>query len=59
MLQSILTLTPQEVSAGGGGDDGTLKKINDLAAKVPELIDKIALKMKLKADSGNPMNVVL
>jgi len=26
---------------------------------VPEMIDRFALKMKLKADSGNPLNVVL
>lgn len=36
-----------------------MKKINDLAAKVPDLIDKFHLKMKLRADSGNPLNVVL
>lgn len=36
-----------------------MKKINDLYNKIPELIDKFHLKIKLRADSGNPLNVVL
>lgn len=53
LLQSILTLTPQDVGAGGegGGDGGLIGKIQTFAANVPEDIDRFALRMKLKADS--------
>jgi dynein heavy chain len=61
LLQSILTLTPQDVGVGGegGGDGGLLGKIQTFAANVPEDIDRFALRLKLKADSQNPLNVVL
>lgn len=59
MLSSILTLTPQKASGGGGdGSSGIVKLIRDLQEKVPELIDYYKLKMKLRGDE-NPLNVVL
>jgi hypothetical protein len=59
-LGSILSITPQDVSTGGGdGEGGLSKKVKDYIEKIPELIDRFILKQKVKADSGNPMNVVL
>lgn len=53
LLQSILTLTPQDVSGGGegGADGGLIAKIKAFAENVPEDIDRFALRLKLKADS--------
>lgn len=61
LLQSILTLTPQDVGMGGGdgGDGGLIAKIQTFAANVPDEIDRFALRIKLKQDSQNPLNVVL
>lgn len=60
LLQAVLTLTPQDVNlSGGGGDGGMVGKIKSFQEQLPEYIDRFALKMKLKADSGNPLNVVL
>lgn len=60
ILASILVLTPQDVAAGGeGGDGGIAKKVKDYQERIPELIDRLALKHKVKSDSQNPLNVVL
>jgi dynein heavy chain len=39
MLYSILSITPQKGSGGGGGSSGVVKLIRDLQEKVPEEID--------------------
>lgn len=59
MLLSILSITPQKGSGGGGGSTGgVIKLIRDLQEKVPELIDYFRLKQKLRGDE-NPLNIVL
>lgn len=60
-MGSILSITPQDVgsSSGGDGEGGVAKKVKDYIEKIPELIDRFMLKQKIKADMGNPMNVVL
>jgi dynein heavy chain len=53
-------LTPQDVaSESGDSSGGPAKKVKDYIEKIPELIDRFMLKQKIKADMGNPMNVVL
>lgn len=54
-------LTPQDVSVGegGDGDSGMAKKVRDYKEKLPELIDRFALKQKVKGDMDNPLNIVL
>lgn len=63
MLYSILSITPQDVSGGSGGDEGGQggigKKVKDYLDRIPELIDRFMLKQKVKADSNNPLNIVL
>jgi len=61
LLDSILGLTPQKSTGGddsGGATAATLKLIAELKDRVPEQIDVMALKHKLKGDD-NPLNVVL
>lgn len=62
ILASILVLTPQDVSSGEGGGEGgggIAKKVKDYQDKIPELIDRVALKHKVRSDSQNPLNIVL
>lgn len=58
MLSSILSITPQKASGGGGGNSGVIKLLRDLQERVPEEIDQYKLKIKLRGDE-NPLNVVL
>jgi dynein heavy chain len=59
LLESILSLQPQKVSADGESrETKVLKMINDLSETIPQPVDVGALKYKLRNDD-NPLNVVL
>jgi len=61
LLDSILGLTPQKSTGGddsGSATAATLRLIAELKDRVPDQIDVMALKHKLKGDD-NPLNVVL
>ena len=59
LLESILSLQPQKVSADGESRESkVLKLISDLADNIPIQVDVGAIKYKLRNDD-NPLNVVL
>lgn len=59
LLESILSLQPQKVSADGESRESkVLKLISDLSDNIPIQVDVGAIKYKLRNDD-NPLNVVL
>jgi dynein heavy chain len=59
LLESILSLQPQKVSADGESrETKVLKMINDLSETIPQPVDVAALKYKLRNDDS-PLTVVL